>query len=245
MGSPCFRAFMTLYKQHSPAPAGPALFPMITFEPFPRTRGSLEMAFVPAGYFESEENEEEFDFGDNYVRGQYAVEVLEPAKLARGTSSTLDKALTTPGKEVEHEGVTSYSHSDNLIEATCPPSPAKVGEGSLSTDSFSDVTQSSYPGGVDGSKKTVGNSPVTFNVSNSRRESLEECDDASPSEGVTEPNSALTHSGGRGASNDASATRSSGCLKSLEAEEDFKVAVTRGNVEHITRILDEGGWGLG
>lgn len=201
------------------------------------------MDFVPAGYCECEDGEE-FDFGDNYVPGQYEggpIEVIEPSKAPQDAPLTQDKPLTLTragnyqegGKEGEAK---SCSSSDSYLGGTCSPSPVKGGKGSLSTDCSSDTSQSSI-NSYHGNQNNLSNSPVTFKISNSRQESLEESDDVGG--GVPEPTSTLM-SGGRKDTCDLGTIRSSGELKALEVEEDMKVAVARGNVEYVTRRLDNG-----
>lgn len=194
------------------------------------------MDFVPAGYYEGKQDEldDEFDFGDSYNQEDCPLVVSETKKAA---PPLLDNSYQEAGnEEVDVEG---FSRSDSHLGDACAPSPVKGGKGSLSSnDCSSDASQSSIR-----NSSTI--SPVTFKISNSPHESFEECDDVRPSNGggVAEPPNKLIQSrSGCGESCDLGTIRSSG--QSLEREEDLKVAVTRGNVKHVARMLDGGGCGL-
>lgn len=199
------------------------------------------MAFVPAGYYECPE-EDEFDFGDNYIQEEGPVGPTEPEETAL---STQDPSLKSPDHA---EDIVGKGYD---VGSASPVSPGKGGKGSLSSTEFSlDISESSTGShGNESGNKDSSSSPVTFKISTSRQESV---DSVEPSGGVsgrevTESTGTFTRSGGRGESCDLGGEScdmgtmlSSGKLKSLELEEDMKVAITRGNVEQVTRILDEG-----
>jgi hypothetical protein len=211
------------------------------------THGSIEMDFVPAGYSEGEEDQldDEFDFGDSYTPGQFVQDPIVAPEVKQAASLTISHQ-----QEAGNEKEDCHSMSKAKDGRVCSRTPAKGqgaggrGKGSLaSSDCYSEVSQSSSDLCLNHAK---ADSPVTFNISNSPQESLGNSDeDTSPGKrNIPEPSNTLTSSHVRERSCDRGVIKSSGQLKSLEREEDLKVALTRGNVEHVSRMLEEGGYAL-
>lgn len=185
------------------------------------------MDFVPDGYYDREEDEldGEFDFGDGYIPGQFEGDPIVVSGIKEGKSAP-DGPLTT-----------SCSAGDEDDEELIVKTPVKGGKGSLCSSDAS-MTNSSRQESKDNST----NSPVTFKISNSPQESFDDDDGGiGPSSGnVAKPLTTLAQSRSSGGSCDQGVPRSSGQLKFLERGEDLKVAVVRGNVEHVAKILDGG-----
>ena len=212
------------------------------------------MAFVPAGYYEAEyQEEDEFDFGDGIIQGQFEGAPIEvsPAVTARA-ASPLDKELR--GFSLQQDG--------QLM--TSPVSPVKGGKGSLSDCSLDLSVESScsgsgneHPRQANEGGSSIECSPIKFRISNSQCESensLELSDNHSLSNAGSSVNSGGVKEaellGGRGlggggaleplGESDGGSAKSRGWLESLEAEEAMKLAVTKGNVDKVTKMLDKG-----
>ena len=204
------------------------------------------MDFVPAGYYE-QEDEEEFDFGDSSAEVPYqdtpaGIEVCSSAKLAHGTSAG----------QLELEAEKEEAEDAGQFEDACTSSPTPSGhggEGVSSSDfpSVSPISSVSWNGGHDPNRT---HSPVTFNISTSRQESEESmlsCGGTAAAGDVSKPGGAFERARGGAVDDDDDGGRDVSCdpamsrqLKALEVGEDMKVAVSRGNVELVSKMLDQG-----
>lgn len=231
---------------------------------------TLEMAFVPAGYYE-QEDEEEFDFGDSSAKPLYQdipTEVCASAEQAHGTSAGLEPVNSTTQSsplelelEAEKEEVDDPTQFDDACTTTSSPARGEGGGGGRglsSTDFPSASPISSVSLNGNHVNQNSIHSPVTFKISTSRQESEESmvsCDGTTTSSaaaanvgGVPAPSDASDAferacggadggASGRGMSCDPEMSRQS---KALEVGEDLKVAVSRGNVVLVSKMLDQG-----
>lgn len=189
------------------------------------------MSFVPAGYYDSE-GEDGFDFGDDHNDGQYDD---FPTVVPQETGPASQGAQIGAGDPDSGSGT-----RENCSAESAPHhAPVKGGKGSLfSADSFSDTSQdSSDPCPGNPCQDEESKSPVKFDVSggqfeqsrlDSGREEYPPLHSLQKSVSHPPPSSGLDRA------------RSKGRAKQLEALEDMKVALSRGNLEQVERLLDEG-----
>ena len=215
------------------------------------TRGSLEMAFVPAGYYEFEEEEVdgEFDFGDGYAAG--VVEVVSSGGGARGSPvASLKQQGSGSLLEAGNEEDEVKGRGVDLASSSSPLKERKERKGSLSSQ-FSDASQTSSSS-LHG-KNNASSSPVKFNISSGNPESEDSVElneevpkvRATPKPGSRSDAALKPLGGGRGTPSCAQDKKGEGGgmrgrLAGMEMAEDMKVAVTRGNVEQVRKMLDEG-----
>ena len=186
------------------------------------------MAFVPAGYYDHrEEGDDDFDFGDGYEQGQYEVTVIKASDGGSAASLKREDGLGTvePGEEDE----------------ASVPSPEVDGEESFS-GSLDASPDSKSPLHVNVNKNNSASSPVRFNLFSSPPESVESLEFGESVVGtMSEPLGSVTMESRRceiSCDRDEEETR--GRLSELEMAENMKIALRRGNVEEVARLLDEG-----
>ena len=210
------------------------------------------MAFVPAGYYEFDGEDEDFDFGDGYV-DQYEVTKVEVSQSTEEESfaeALLERGSARSLVEVELE-----------VREEAPLSAGSAAAAGDAPSTLKGILSNSPEGSPSASrrgnrsKSSNSSSPVRFNISNSPTESD---DSAELVRDVPKPVSTSLVSrgandrGGRGMSCDRDDDddegsrgqlmdeRSKGRLSQLEMMENMKVALKRGNCEQVVRLLDEG-----
>ena len=195
------------------------------------------MAFVPAGYYDSEE-EDGFDFGGNNNDGQFDDYPVVVSQGAGPVSHEAQIGARDPDLKENGNG-TGESCS---VESVSHHAPVKGGKGSLfSADSFSDTSQDSndpYHGNL--SQSEENKSPVRFDVSGGQFELNRLCEDESSPKECPPLYSLRKSVNNPPPSSGPDRTRSKGQAKQLESLEDMKVALSRGNLEQVERLLDDG-----
>lgn len=204
------------------------------------TRGSLEMAFVPGGYYDEVEEEGGFDFGDDFQYEHNPLEVCggTAIKPEQALSSSLEQVIVREAGRKEDE-VDEERFSGSL--------PKEGGDGSPSGEDCSSDMSSQSPNTSCLARKNRSNSrcsPVKFKISSQESEDSVEYSDEATEPSVFEPLGVLKPSIGRvvPCDRDGGMAReeSKGQLRALEVGEDMKVALGKGNMEQVKRILDEG-----
>lgn len=204
------------------------------------------MSFVPAGYYDCDDGEDDFDFGDDIAQGQYQV-------------TRVPVAAPAPAPAGQGDLCAASSNRGASVEAGKEDDAAPVEKGNLSLASPASNCHRSrnQEGEEEGdSKNGSGCSPVRFNISPGSPESeVESCHDNSDRRNVVGvPPEVLTSALNRGyggRSREPVVERSRGRreeedegskarLSELEMLEGMKVALRQGNVEEVTRMLDTG-----
>ncbi len=192
------------------------------------------MSFVPAGYYDNEEEGNDgFCFGDEYNDDQLEDSPVVVSKSLKETSITSPRPSEEPSLEAGYE--------EGKVSTN---GPVKGGKGSLfSADSFSDTSLESSTPYHGNHSQGEENQPVKFNISGEHLEfdkaAENLCEDPTGKE-YKAFNSLRKSVSGPSASSGLDRARSRGQLKQLEALEDMKVALSRGNVEQVERLLNEG-----
>lgn len=203
---------------------------------------TLEMSFVPAGYYDNSEEDDGFDFGDSYNPGDCPVEVAKSSKEANIVSpGPPNGTREQPGSG---EDVSANSKpGESYIKSASHHAPAKESKGSLfSADSFSDTSQESSTLCHGNQEETLSTSPVKFDISGGQFDlstSSEACEVVSVRE-YKHFNSLKKVLNGPTDSSSLDSAGSKGRMKRLEMLEEMKVALSRGSIEQVERLLNEG-----
>lgn len=200
------------------------------------------MSFVPAGYYDSEEDDG-FYFGDEFDGGQFDDIPSEATKPTNGASSAPLKP-SNHFQKTDFENSQVSSNQERLNGGISHQAPVKGGsESLLSSNSFSSgiSQESSVPRHSNNPQEEAGT--VNFAIS------AEQLDSSSPEKSKSykdpighqhAPFSSFGKAVNGLSSSSQDRTSSKKQVKQLEALEDMRVALSRGNIEQVKKLLDEG-----
>ena len=191
----------------------------------------LEMSFKPAGYCDNtDDSDDGFYFGDNYEHG---------GGDSNGQYDDRDDANENPIKE-------SLVKDEDAEKRYCSPPSSVVSRNRPGDEAIltsNDHSHQSQQLGTALHFINHNNSPVTFKIADDSQD-FDDYDDFLANDPVvinkgTDSFSRKSDSGSR-RSGGGDRVKMKSQMKNLEVEEDMKIAVMRGNIEEVARLLDQG-----